>query len=76
MGLLVNTLATVENCPVLYSDNLTLPIQIKLSQIEKTSSRFFAAFLKSKLNFECFEKKNDPHSFSISKTTDSEHLVR
>ena len=55
--MLVNTLATVENCPVLYRDNLTLPIQMELSQIGKTSSQFFAAFLKSRLNFECFEKK-------------------
>ena len=76
MGLLVNTLATVENCPVLYKDNLVLPIQMQLSQIGETSSQFFAPFLKSKLNSECFETKNDPHSFCISKTTDSEHVVR
>ena len=76
LGLLVNTLATVENCPVLYREYLTLPIQMQLSQIGKIFSQFFAAFLKSRLNFECFEKKKDPSSFGISKTTDSEHVVR
>ena len=30
--LLVNTLAAVEKYPVLYRDNLTLPIQMELSQ--------------------------------------------
>ena len=39
-------------------------------------SQFFATFLKSTLNFEHFEKKDDPHSFSISQTTDSENVVR
>ena len=68
-------MATVENCPVLYREYLTLPIQMQLSQIGKTSSQFFSAFLKSRLNFECFEKK-DPHSVCICKTTDSEHVVR
>ena len=29
------------------------------------------AFLKSKLDFEHFEKKNEPHSLSISEVIDS-----
>ena len=71
------TLATDEKYPVLNRENLTIPIQMQLSPKKKTSSQFFAAFLKSRLNFECFQKKkNDPHSFCISKTTDSEHVVR
>ena len=47
--------------------------------ISKTKSFFFelfAAFLKSILNFEHFEKKYDPHSFCISEITDSENVVR
>ena len=54
-GLLVKKLATDEEHPVLNRDNLTIPIQMQLSHNEKTFSRFFAAFLKSRLNFEYFE---------------------
>ena len=55
--LLVNTLAADEKYPVLNRDNLTIPIQMQLSQKQKTFSQFFAAFLKSSLNFKHFEKK-------------------
>ena len=34
-----------------------IPIQMESSQKQKTLSEFFSAFLKSKLNFEDFEKK-------------------
>ena len=76
MGLLVNTLDTSEKYRVLNEDNLTIPIQMQLSQESKTFSPFFAAFSKSTLNFEHFEKKDDPHSFCISEITDSENLTR
>ena len=51
-GLLVNTLAADDKYPVLNRDNLTIPIQMQLSQKQKTFSQFFAVFLKSRLNFE------------------------
>ena len=51
LGLLVNTLAADEKYPVLNRDNLTIPIQMQLSQKQKTFSEFLAAFLKSCLNF-------------------------
>ena len=76
LGLLLNTLAADEKYPVLNRDNLTIPIQMQLSQKQKTFSQFFAAFLKSTLNFEHFEKKDDPHRFCISEITDSENVVR
>ena len=76
LGLLVNTLATDEKYPVLNRDNLTIPIQMLLSQKRKIFSEFLAAFLKSRLNFEHFEQKDDPHRFCISKITDSENVVR
>ena len=74
--LLVNTLATDEKYPVLNRDNLTIPIQMQLSQKQKTFSEFFAAFLKSRVNFEYFEKTDDPHRFCIFEVTDSENVVR
>ena len=76
MSNLVNTLAADEIHPVLNRDNLRIPIQIQLSEKQKKFSIVFAAFLKSRLNFEDFEKKDDPHSFCISETTDSESVVR
>ena len=76
MRLLVNTLAADEKYPVLNRDNLTISVQMQLSQKQKTFSEFLAAFLKSILNFEYFEKKGDPHRFCISEITDSENVVR
>ena len=69
MGQLVNTLASDEEYPALNRDNLTIPIQMQISQKQKNFSAFFAEFLKSKLNFEHFEKKDDPDTFWISEIT-------
>ena len=74
--LLVNTLAADEKYPVLNRDNLTIPIQMQLSQKQKTFSEFFAAFLKFRLNFKYFETKYYPHRFFISEITDSKNVVR
>ena len=76
LGLLDNTLAADEKYPVLNRDNLTIPIQMQLSQKQKTFSQIFPAFLEFRSNFEYFEKKYDPHSFCISEITDSENMVR
>ena len=45
LGLLVKTLATDEKYLVLDRDNLTIPIQMQLSQKEKSFSPIFASFL-------------------------------
>ena len=47
LGVVVNTLAANENYPVLNRENLTVPIQMQLSQKLKTFSQFFPAFFKS-----------------------------
>ena len=75
-GPLFNTLPTGEKYPLLKRDNLTIPIQMQLSQKQKTFSEFFAAFLKSRLNFKYFLKKDDPPRFCIFEITDSENVVR
>ena len=49
---------------------------MQLSEKQKTFSDFFALFLKSKLNFDQFEKGDDPHSFCISQITNAENVVR
>ena len=56
-GLFLNTLTDDDKYSLLYGDNLTQPIQILLSQKQKTFSEFRSAFLKSTLNFEHFQKK-------------------
>ena len=44
LGLLVNTLAADDKYPLLYRDNLTIPIRMQLFNQEKTFSEFFPAF--------------------------------
>ena len=51
---------------LLNRDNLTQQISTTLSQKQKAISIFFLAFSKSTLNFEHFQKKDDPHSLFIS----------
>ena len=43
---------------------------MQLSKKLKFFFYFFTAFLKSPLNFEQFEKKDEPYSLSISKIVD------
>ena len=69
LRLLVKSLTDDEKYSLLYRENSTQPIQILLSQKQKIFSQFFAAFLKSTLNFEHFQKKDDPHSRCISQIT-------
>ena len=42
-----------------------------VSQKKFFFSQFFCAFLKSTLNFEHFQQKDDPHNLYISEITDS-----
>ena len=44
LGLLVHTLAADEKYTILNRDNLTIRIQMQLSQKQKTFSEFFAVF--------------------------------
>ena len=67
-----STLSAYGKYSLLNRDNLTQPIQMQLSRKQKTFSDFFSAFLKSSLNFEHFQKKDDSHSWGISKITESE----
>ena len=55
--LFVKTLFDDDKYSILYRDNLTQPIQIPLSQKQKTFSQFFSPYLKSILDFEDFQKK-------------------
>ena len=67
--LFVNILSGVEKYSLPNNEYLKQPIQVKLSQKQKTFSGFLSAFLESKLNFEHSQKKDDPHSLFISDST-------
>ena len=66
-------MTAVDKCSLPNRDNLIQPIHMQLSQKLKTSSQFFRSFSKSWLNFEHFEKKDDPHSLFISEATACEN---
>ena len=72
LGLFVNTLTDDDKYSLLYRDNLTQEIQILLSQKPKTFSKLSSEILKPTLNFEHFQKKDDPHSRCSFRITVSE----
>ena len=74
LGLLVNTLAVNEKYLAEHRDNLTIPIQMQLSQKQKNFSEFFYQFLKSPLDFKHFAQKDVLHSFCIFEGPDSENV--
>ena len=69
LRLFVNTFSAVDKYSLPNREYLTQPIQNQLSEKSKTFPRFFSAFSKSNLNFEHFQKKDDPHSLFISEST-------
>ena len=72
----VNTLTDDDKYCLLYRDNLTQPIQILLSQKQKTFSQFLSAFLKYTLNFENFQKKTTVISDVFPNLPSSEKVIR
>ena len=72
LRLFVNTLTDDDKYSLLYRDNLTQQIQILLSQKPNTFFQLFSEYLKRILNFEHFQKKDDPHSRCSSQITVSQ----
>ena len=62
LRLVVNTLTANEKSSLLNRNNLRQPIHMQLSRKQKTFSEIFFVFLKSILNLEHFQIKDDPHS--------------
>ena len=60
-----NILTEHDKHYLLNRDNLTEPIQMQLSEKQKTFSGISLAFLNSLLNFKHLPKKDDPHRSSI-----------
>ena len=59
------------NYSVLNRDNRRQPILMQLSQKQKSFSQFVPDFLKCRLNFACFQEKDDLNTRCIFKITDS-----
>ena len=57
---------------LLNRDNLMQRIQMQLSQKHNAVLQIFFAVSKSTLNFEHFQKKDDPHYWCISQITHTE----
>ena len=76
LRLFFNTLTDDDKYSLLYRDNLAQPIQILLSQKQKTFSQFFSAFLKSTLNFEHFQKKMTLIADVFSKLPSPKKVIR
>ena len=62
LGIFVNIFTADDKYSLLNRDNLRQVIQMQLSQKQKIFSEFVAPFLKSRLNFDHFRKKDPPHS--------------
>ena len=72
LKLCFNTLTADDKDSVLNRDNLTQPIQMRLSQKQKTFFTIFFGILKCVLNFKPFTRRDDPHRLCISSITGSE----
>ena len=58
----INIFTADHKYSLLNRSNLRRPVQMQLSQKQKTLSQFLRAFLKARFNFEYFRKKHAPHS--------------
>ena len=67
-----NALTADNKHYLLNRDNLKQPIQMQLSQKQKTFADFFYAFLKSILNFTHFAKKDGLYNWCLSGIKGSE----
>ena len=76
LGTACYTLPADEKDLVFNRDNLTIPIEMQLSQKQETFSRLFAVFLKSRIHFQYFEKEGDPHRFCYFEIKESKNVVR
>ena len=62
LGLFVNPLTADDKYTLLNRGNLLQHFQIHLYQKRKIFCQFFIIFSKFRVNFEHFQKKDDPHS--------------
>ena len=76
LRLFVNTLTVTEKYYPFNRDNLTEPIQMQLSQKQKTFFQIFFTFLKSILNFKHLKKKDAFAADVFPEIPSSKNMVR
>ena len=76
LRLFINTLTADDKYSLLSTDDSLQTIQMHLSQKQKSFSGFFAAFSKSPLNLEHFQKKTTLIASVFPKLTTPKHLLR
>ena len=76
LTLFVNTLTVDEKHYLLNRGNLTEPIQMQLSKIQKKISEFFFAFLKSVLNFKDLPRKMTVIAYVFPQIPVPKNMVR
>ena len=69
LRLFVNKMTPDAKYSLVNRDKVKQPIQILLSEKQKSFSQFFSSFLKSTLNFQHFRKEDHTHSRCISEIT-------
>ena len=72
LGIFRNTLTANDNYPVQDSENLSSRIQIELYLKPTILSDFFVSFLEFTSNSKHFGKKDDRHTYFISKIPECE----
>ena len=68
----LNTLTANDTYSLNSKDKWMQTIQMHLSEKKNIFPEFFLEFFESPLNFQTFQKKDDPHSLCISEITDHE----
>ena len=76
LRLFVNTLTDDDKYSLFYRDNLAQPIQILLSQKQRTFSECFSAFLKSTFSFEHFQTRMTLISDVLPKLPSPKKVIR
>ena len=72
LGQFVNTLTADYKYSLRNKENLSQQVPMQTSLKLKTCYQFFIAFVKSTLNLEYFEKKDQSHSLSITEIINCE----
>ena len=76
LELSVNTLPADDKYSLLNKDNLTQPIQMQLSEKEKTFFNLFSGLMKFRLNFENFQKNKNLRADELTKLRTRKDIVR
>ena len=72
LGQFLSTLTSDYKCSRQNLENLWQQVPRQISRKVQNFSGYFVAFLKSTLNFEYFEKKDQSHSLSINEIINCE----